>query len=94
MVIIAHRLSTIRKAHAIAVVGAGQVLEQGTHEGLMAARGHYYKLASRQLGEASNGEASSGEAISGEAISRTPPHPAVRGQEEGSVGEGGLEAAS
>lgn len=42
--VIAHRLSTIRKADVILVMVDGQVVEQGTHESLMAAKGVYYDM--------------------------------------------------
>ena len=42
--IIAHRLSTVRKANMIAVVDQGRIIETGSHEELMAAKGAYYKL--------------------------------------------------
>ena len=42
--IIAHRLSTIRHADLILVVDEGKIVEQGSHEELMVARGKYYKL--------------------------------------------------
>uniref|UniRef100_A0A3Q2C9A1 ATP-binding cassette, sub-family B (MDR/TAP), member 11a n=1 Tax=Cyprinodon variegatus TaxID=28743 RepID=A0A3Q2C9A1_CYPVA len=43
-IVIAHRLSTIQTADIIAVMSAGVVIEQGTHDKLMAKKGAYYKL--------------------------------------------------
>ncbi len=48
---IAHRLSTIRHADLILVVDAGKIVERGTHEELLAAKGAYYKLYTRQYEE-------------------------------------------
>ena len=52
-VIVAHRLSTIRNADTIAVFQKGQVVEQGTHDKLVAARGYFSRLVQRQMGSAS-----------------------------------------
>jgi len=46
--VIAHRLSTIRRADLILLMDDGQVVERGTHEELMAARGAYYGMVVRQ----------------------------------------------
>ena len=51
--VIAHRLSTIRKADLILVVKDGKIIEQGTHRELLAAKGYYYDLYSRQFEEES-----------------------------------------
>jgi len=48
---IAHRLSTIRHADLILVVDDGRIVERGTHDELLAARGAYYKLYTRQFEE-------------------------------------------
>lgn len=48
---IAHRLSTIRHADLILVVDAGKIVERGTHEELLAAKGAYYNLYTRQYEE-------------------------------------------
>ncbi|MCD8342463.1 MAG: ABC transporter ATP-binding protein/permease [Clostridiales bacterium] len=47
--IIAHRLSTIRDADVILMVKDGQIIERGTHQALMAARGAYYRLYTHQF---------------------------------------------
>jgi len=48
--VIAHRLSTIRRADQILVVEGGLVVERGRHEELMAARGRYAEMVTRQAG--------------------------------------------
>jgi len=50
--VIAHRLSTIRGADIILVMDKGAIIEQGSHEELMAARGFYYDLYASQFVEA------------------------------------------
>jgi ABC-type microcin C transport system duplicated ATPase subunit YejF len=42
-IVIAHRLTTIRNAHRIYVLDQGGVIEQGTHETLMAQEGSRYR---------------------------------------------------
>ncbi|HET7707612.1 MAG TPA: peptidase domain-containing ABC transporter [Thermoanaerobaculia bacterium] len=49
-IVIAHRLSTIRDADQIIVLEKGSIVERGTHDELMAARGLYFYLSSHQLG--------------------------------------------
>ncbi|MBR2659910.1 MAG: ABC transporter ATP-binding protein [Clostridia bacterium] len=46
--VIAHRLSTVRNADLILVVKDGRIVEQGTHRELIAAKGPYYRLYTRQ----------------------------------------------
>ncbi len=49
--IIAHRLSTIRHLDRILVLDQGQIMEDGTHEELIASGGLYAKLWNRQSGD-------------------------------------------
>lgn len=47
-IVIAHRLSTIRGADRIIVMEKGRIIEQGTHDELLALNGHYKNLSDRQ----------------------------------------------
>lgn len=47
--VIAHRLSTVRNAQRIYVLERGKVIEQGTHDSLLALDGHYATLAKRDF---------------------------------------------
>ena len=50
-VIVAHRLSTVRQADLILVLDRGVLVESGTHNQLVAKKGHYYYLNQKQLAE-------------------------------------------
>jgi ATP-binding cassette, subfamily B (MDR/TAP), member 1 len=47
-VMIAHKLSTVQKADKIIVMNQGRVIEQGTHDSLLAAKGAYSRLVNAQ----------------------------------------------
>ncbi|MCV7718424.1 ABC transporter ATP-binding protein/permease [Micrococcus luteus] len=62
--VIAHRLSTIRDADVILVMEHGDIVEQGSHEELLAARGAYHRLYTSQFrGGEQEPEASESEAV-------------------------------
>lgn len=52
--VIAHRLSTIRGADQILILEGGEIVERGTHPELMASRGRYYDLYTRQADAEAN----------------------------------------
>ena len=51
--LVAHRLNTVRDAHKIVVLDQGSIVEQGTHEELVAMKGAYHKLFEMQFQERS-----------------------------------------
>ena len=54
--VIAHRLSTIRDADLILMMENGRIVEQGTHEELLAAHGAYHRLYQSQFHQAVSGD--------------------------------------
>ena len=50
-IVIAHRLSTIKNCDRILVLEKGQLVEEGNFDSLMAKKGLFYKMASRQIAE-------------------------------------------
>jgi ATP-binding cassette subfamily B protein len=51
VILIAHRLSTIAHADTIYVLERGRVIETGSHDVLVAAKGLYYAMWQQQIGE-------------------------------------------
>jgi ATP-binding cassette subfamily B protein len=49
VVVVAHRLSTVRNADQIIVLDNGEIVENGTHQQLIALKGSYYNLVKNQL---------------------------------------------
>lgn len=50
-IVVAHRLSTIENADSILVIEAGEIIEQGNHQGLLAQNGTYSQLYNMQFSE-------------------------------------------
>jgi subfamily B ATP-binding cassette protein MsbA len=50
LIIIAHRLSTVRNADEICVMSEGRIVEQGTHDALLALQGTYAGMVNLQNG--------------------------------------------
>ncbi|MEO5728312.1 MAG: ABC transporter ATP-binding protein [Byssovorax sp.] len=65
--VIAHRLSTIRRADQILVVDEGRIVERGTHETLVAARGLYCSMYQQQHQSEQNLFLAPGESVTEEA---------------------------
>ena len=55
--VIAHRLSTIRRADLILLLEDGRIVERGTHDELMSARGTYWRMVRRQMEFSGEGRA-------------------------------------
>lgn len=65
MLVVAHRLSTIRGANRIIVLSAGEIVEQGTHEELVARNGKYHELYRQTLRLEAERERKQGEGATG-----------------------------
>lgn len=49
VIVVAHRLSTVKNAHKILVLDNGRIVEEGTHQELVALKASYYTLVKNQL---------------------------------------------
>ena len=51
-IIVSHRVSSVKNADQILVLEKGEIIERGTHDSLMEAKGNYYETYQQQLLEA------------------------------------------
>jgi subfamily B ATP-binding cassette protein MsbA len=77
--VIAHRLSTVRSANQILVMEAGEIVERGDHETLMAKPGRYRQLYDRQFRTGGGPLVDPGEATGGLATEAEAPVPEAGG---------------
>ena len=54
-IIVAHRFTTLRNVHRILFLENGRIVEQGTREALMAAKGRFYQMSLRETEAEQNG---------------------------------------
>jgi ATP-binding cassette subfamily B protein len=73
--VIAHRLSTIRDADLILVMEDGSIVEQGTHDELLRARGAYWRLYNAQFEAPMDDDVPADPVTVGAAASGAPPRP-------------------
>ncbi|XP_049957820.1 ATP-dependent translocase ABCB1-like [Schistocerca serialis cubense] len=64
-IIVAHRLSTIRNADKIVVIHGGRVVEEGSHDQLMAKRGNYFDLVTTQISSSEPPTSPGGDSVKG-----------------------------
>jgi ATP-binding cassette subfamily B protein len=50
-IIIAHRISAVRNADEIIILEEGKIVERGSHDSLLQAKGYYYKTFMAQYGD-------------------------------------------
>ncbi|WP_374200498.1 ABC transporter ATP-binding protein [Microbacterium sp. CFH 31415] len=76
--VIAHRLSTIRDADLILVMEAGSIVEQGSHDELLVARGAYWRLYNAQFEAPMDQEILEDSVAVGASVSGAPSAPAAK----------------
>ncbi len=79
VILVSHRLSTVADSDRIFVMRDGRIIERGTHDELVAARGDYYRMAKHQMKLPDDPPADGGGAAAADGTMNMEPHEGMEG---------------